>query len=170
MKKDTTISQDTKDFIKQNAGIIRAAQFNKLFDEASDYLGVKAYYDLISIFVNAKIDVLQYMNYIPENFFTDSDIKNYIVGENIRIIREGAFNLCTKLQTISLPKSLKEIRSYSFYMCTNLFLVKYRGTKEEWKKVKVETIGNNLLFICGIDCIDGLIEYERKNNEWVIEG
>ena len=111
MNKNITIPQNTKDFIKRHAVLIDAMQFNRFFEDAWDELYIFEYTALISIMKNIGIDVLQYMHYIPQYFFADSNIKTYTVTELITVIKEHAFDRCTKLQTIELPKSLKKIKN-----------------------------------------------------------
>lgn len=161
MDKNTIVPQGTKDFIKRNSGLILARQFNKLFEDAWDELNLLEYSSVISIFNNIGVDVLQYMHYIPQYFFAHSNIKICVVKENIMVIKENAFAACTKLQTIKLPKSLKKIKNSAFSMCTHLSTINYNGTKEDWKKIKIDPAGNSVLFnSLEIKCIDGTIEIE----------
>ena len=161
MDKNVIVPQGTKDFIKRNSGLILARQFNKLFEDAWDELNLLEYSSVISIFNNIGIDVLQYMHYIPQYFFADSNIKTYTVTELITVIKEYAFDNCTKLQSIQLPKSLKKIKNSAFLMCTHLSTINYNGTKEDWKKIKIDLMGNSVLFnSIKINCIDDTIEIE----------
>ena len=170
LEKDIYVPPATLNFIKENTGLIRAVQFNKLFVDALNQLSLKSYLSLIDILRNAKVDVLQYMNYIPVRFFErQNTLYTYKVPENIFSIEDSAFFLCKNLQTIELHKNLKKIAPVAFDGCTRLFQVIYKGTKEDWKKVEVSNIKNNLLFKCGIDCVDGLIEYEFTGTEWKIK-
>lgn len=161
MDKNTIVPQNTKDFIKRHAVLIDAMQFNRFFEDAWDELYIFEYTALISIMKNIGIDVLQYMHYIPQYFFADSNIKTYTVTELITVIKEHAFDSCTKLQSIQLPKSLKKIKASAFRMCTHLSTINYNGTKEDWKKIKIDLAGNSVLFnSIKIKCIDGTIEIE----------
>ena len=105
MDKNTTVPQNTKDFIKRHAVLIDAMQFNRFFEDAWDELSLYDYTPLISIMKNIGIDVLQYMHYIPPYFFVDSNMKTYTVTELVTVIKEYAFARCTKLQTIELPNN-----------------------------------------------------------------
>lgn len=161
MSKNIIIPQNTKDFIKHHAVLIDAMQFNRFFEDAWDELYIFEYMALLSIIKNIGIDVLQYMHYIPQYFFVDSNIKTYTVTELITVIKEYAFARCTKLQTIELPKSVKKIKDSAFHMCTHLSTINYNGTKEDWKKIKIHPAGNSVLFnSIKINCIDGTIESE----------
>lgn len=161
MDKNITIPQNTKDFIKYHAVLIDAMQFNRFFEDAWDELGINEYMAIVSIMKNIGIDVLQYMHYIPPYFFAGSNMKTYTVTELVTVIKEYAFARCTKLQTIKLPKSLKKIKSLAFSMCTHLSTINYNGTKEDWKKIKIDHMGNSVLFnALKINCTDGIIEIE----------
>lgn len=171
MKREEIIPQQTKSFIKENIKEINNKEFNNLFKDAIEQLNLTSYIAFVSIFNHIKPDILSYMEYIPERFFNRRlDLINYKVKGNIILIKDGAFNDCNSLQTISLSKSLKEIESYAFFNCKHLYQINYEGTKEEWKKIKIDTKGNESLFRCGIDCIDGLIEYKKENNNWIVKG
>ena len=170
MKREEIIPQQTKSFIKENIKEINNKEFNNLFKDAIEQLNLTSYLAFVSIFNHIKPDVLSYMDYIPERFFNRRlDLINYKVEGNIILIKDGAFNGCNSLQTIILPKNLKEIETYAFFSCNHLYQVNYEGTKEEWKKIKIDIKGNKSLFRCGIDCIDGLIEYESTDTEWKIK-
>ena len=161
MDKNTTVPQNTKDFIKRHAVLIDAMQFNRFFEDAWDELSLYDYIPLISIMKNIGIDMLQYMHYIPPCFFVGSNMKTYTVTELVTVIKEYAFAHCTKLQTIELPKSLKKIKNSTFFMCTHLSTINYNGTKEDWKKIKIDPRGNSALFNnIEINCTDGTIEIE----------
>ena len=46
---------------------------------------------------------------------------------------------------VVLPKSLKEIVSYAFYKLDNFEGVFYKGTAEEWGKIKIGKNGNEFV-------------------------
>ena len=47
-------------------------------------------------------------------------INNVVVGEGITYLRDGLFMDCTTITSVSLPSSLKSIRSVAFRNCTSL--------------------------------------------------
>ena len=53
-------------------------------------------------------------------------------------IPEGAFSDCSKLESIYIPKSVKDIGWAAFADCNNLKDVYYEGTQEEWERIYIE--------------------------------
>ena len=52
-------------------------------------------------------------------------------------IYNGVLKDCTKLERITLPKSIKEVSKGAFLDCVSLKDVYYEGTEEEWNKIKL---------------------------------
>lgn len=75
--------------------------------------------------------------------------------EGLEEIGELSLYLCSNLKSLALPKSLKEIDEKALNLCDNLSEIRYAGTREEWKKVKVSE-GNEHLKDGNIQvfCID----------------
>lgn len=65
---------------------------------------------------------------------------------------------------ITIPASVKSILDYAFFNCPNLFLIYFRGTRNDWKKVKKGTgwIGGTNSFL--VICTDGQITYNKKQD------
>ena len=57
---------------------------------------------------------------IPKNCFSESSVKEVIIGESISEIEEGAFSDCSSLEYIYLPDNVSKIRNVCFENCTNL--------------------------------------------------
>ena len=49
----------------------------------------------------------------------------------------GVLKDCTKLERITLPKSIKEVSKGAFLDCVSLKDVYYEGTEEEWNRIKL---------------------------------
>jgi len=62
-----------------------------------------------------------------------------------KIIGYGAFNGCTNLKAIMLPKSLSQIGNYAFSGCKSLKYMLYCGSVVEWMNVSFDETSNNLL-------------------------
>ena len=59
------------------------------------------------------------------NAFSDAPIENFDASETeIEVIKEGAFNKCTKLKTCTLPESIKSIGNFAFKQCFRLKNIK----------------------------------------------
>lgn len=64
----------------------------------------------------------------------------------VRTIGESAFEFCENLKTVYFSKKLTEIEKGAFDGCESLSAVYYQGTKSEWKKVKLSSEDDDLLF------------------------
>ena len=112
-----------------------------------------------------------------------SELLNVNIPEGVTTIRHDAFSNCTKLKRIDLPKSLEEINSNAFGGVNSSLRVIYRGTAEDWKKIKITHFENMPLFnqftiecsdqkiisskyIYGLYC-NNLEKYASKNNFFV---
>ena len=47
-------------------------------------------------------------------------LKEVIISEGVKIIGESAFEYCSQLETVKVPKSIDEIKNLAFYACNNL--------------------------------------------------
>ena len=81
------------------------------------------------------------------------------------VIKEGTLGIGhyafsqAGLTSITIPKSVILMSDGTFYDCTNLTSITYKGTIEEWKKIKKGTEWNtNVAADCVIHCTDGDIK------------
>lgn len=74
-----------------------------------------------------------------------SSVTSIILPGTIKEIEDGAFRNCTSLKTIVIPQSLKSIGDAAFAGCNAMRLCNYRGTKEDWSKIKVSILKNPML-------------------------
>ena len=72
--------------------------------------------------------------------FRDSSVKSVKLPDSVTFIGEGAFINCEKLEKISLPMGVKEIKKDAFSQCFSLKEVKLSGT--------VTLVGGNAFFSC----------------------
>lgn len=103
-----------------------------------------------SAFTGAKITKLiipSSVKIIEEKAFQSCEmLKTVNVEENSKLQTLGkeVFSYCLRLQTITLPKSLKEIGPNIFFYCQNIKDIVYLGTKEDWNMMKIETPNDNI--------------------------
>ncbi|MDE7440032.1 MAG: leucine-rich repeat domain-containing protein [Clostridia bacterium] len=90
-----------------------------------------------------KITLSDKLTEIPDFSFSFCGIKTVTIGEKVTRISYSAFYGCDQLESVVLPKSLKNIISFAFYRCTALNTVYYKGTAEEWASVKIGKSGND---------------------------
>lgn len=74
---------------------------------------------------------------------TFSDSFCISLPENISTISEGMFRHA-KISKITIHKSVTQIKDGAFYDC-DIKDVYYTGTEEEWKKIEIGTVNENLL-------------------------
>ena len=69
-------------------------------------------------------------------------IKNvgYSIPDGVTVIRDRAFNKCISLNSITIPKSVQDIDTYSFFGCTSLEAINVAGSNKNYADV------NGILF------------------------
>lgn len=147
-------------FLQNHRNLIETGQFDSLLESArSSFQNLDEYFDLINLLEEAGIDILQSTDEVPYKFFYGRDIERIVLPNCIKKIGTSAFEYCGKLQEVSFPGGRESIKPRAFLECYQLYRVVFRGTKKQWEGVEVAQAGNHHLFRCGIDCIDGLVEY-----------
>ena len=66
------------------------------------------------------IDPLNYLDYIPDYFLRQSEIKSIIIPSYIKSIRRDAFACCTGLTSVTIPDSVTSIGEAAFCDCSSL--------------------------------------------------
>ena len=66
------------------------------------------------------IDPLNYLDYIPDYFLRQSEIKSIIIPSYIKSIRRDAFALCSSLTSVTIPDSVTSIGEAAFCDCSSL--------------------------------------------------
>ena len=76
---------------------------------------------------------------IGENAFANTSIKHISIPNSVKRIGSGAFGGCKQLNSIQLTNSVEEINS-SFGYDSNISLVSFLGSVEDWVKIPTYTI------------------------------
>ena len=147
----------TKVFIEQYISLITENKFEDLYRIAlREHVAIE---DLTNSLLQADINPLEHMSYVPQYFFYGStkSIDGFIIPNNIVAIRECAFYE-TDLTEIVIPEGIQSIYTRAFARCKNLLFVtlphstefidrsiftgcdslaevRYNGTLEEWNKI-----------------------------------
>ena len=133
------------------------------------------------IFYDSHINVLDYIDQIPESFLYDAEIEEIIIPNHITKINNLAFNRCN-LNSITIPDSvtyidyaafarnrnltefilgvgIQNIKDNTFDECHNLKSIIYKGTRSQFKKTKLHMRKNwrKNSGIKFIKCTDGVI-------------
>ena len=66
------------------------------------------------------IDPLNYLDYIPDYFLRQSEIKSIIIPSYIKSIRRDAFASCSSLTSVTIPDSVTSIGEAAFCDCSSL--------------------------------------------------
>lgn len=125
------IKDNLKEKIRQNDWeYIYNAGTDQLWSE-HDYSGILG--DFTMILLQAGIDPLQYLDYIPEAYLAGSaDLQGkFVIPNHIKQIKASAFYECRYLEELYIPKSVIYLGDDCFLHCRNL-TIKYEGSREEW--------------------------------------
>ena len=82
---------------------------------------------------------------LETNSYFHRNVTGYSIKSGILTIASGAFGGCEHLQNITIPVSVKSIGQKAFNACGFLNSVYYKGSKEQWNNISIES-GNGDLF------------------------
>lgn len=105
------------------------------------------------------INPLLYMKSIPQYYARGNQIESIYIPDNIISIHDRAFENCTELKEVSLPKGLRNISFNAFFGCESLNRLTFRGTKEETANISFLGNWRNNSAIKEIECTDGVIKF-----------
>ena len=95
-------------------------------------------------------------------FESCSNLSSINLPESLTSIGEGAFKYCVKLDSIYIPMSIETIYRNTFAF-TNLEVICYGGTREQWKKINIvqEYDWDTDYTLPNVHCADDDIDYEK---------
>ena len=67
------------------------------------------------------------------------------IPDNVTSIGNNAFRNCSGLTSVTIPKSVTSINLAAFFNCSNLKTVNYKGSKEDWEKIRINKDDNEPL-------------------------
>lgn len=107
-------------------------------------------------------DPLKELTFVPRNFlYSQHYPPTYVtIPDNIEYLDVNSFAI-SGLTTISLPASLRYIDRDAFYDTPYLQSIEFRGTKEQWKKVRKIPgwiSGSSITNVEKIICKDGKVK------------
>ena len=80
-----------------------------------------------------------------------------ILGANVKHIGVGAFQSCSGIVQVVIPKSVVYISAHAFADCTKLTTLIFEGTMEEWNNIAKELGWNKNMPATEVICSDGTI-------------
>jgi hypothetical protein len=98
-------------------------------------------------------------------FYGCTSLTSVTLGNSISTLGNSVISSCPLITRITLPVSLKKTYSYAINDCSNLSIIKYAGTKEQWKAID---FGPGWIRSCPaqtITCSDGELSLFRVGNE-----
>ena len=125
--------------------------------------GMDTYYGVLGFlyFYFEELDNVNILTIIDEiqdyDFDECLELVTISLPENIKAIRSFAFSDCQNLQSITLHPSLDRIEERAFNHCNSLDLIDFRGTKNQWDRIRKEFTWDKDLEGCIIHCDDGEI-------------
>ena len=88
-------------------------------------------------------------------FYGCSGLKSITIPDKVTSIEKAVFFACTGLTSVTIPNSVTSIGNYAFDSCISLNYISYKGTKEQWSKIKLENEWDDKSSIKTIHCTDG---------------
>lgn len=150
-------------YIKNNPEfreLLNSNDYKKLYSYISDVSIVTG--QLTRLLYSLGFDPLRDLTFVPRNFLYGQNCPPiYVtVPDNIEYLHVYSFAKCD-LTTISLPATLRYIDRFAFYDTPYLERIEFRGTKEQWKKVRKIPdwiSGASITNVGKIICTDGKIK------------
>lgn len=145
---------NVKKFIEDNIELIEENQFKALHELAMKKIPFQVG-NFFTILLRSGVDVFVNTNTIYDNMFSNSNIASLEIPDHIHFINELAFLDCFMLNSITLPKIIN-IDERAFRGCFELEHIKYRGTVEEFEKLKLPQYVFDDCKYSRVECTDGI--------------
>lgn len=115
--------------------LLNSNDYKKLYSYISDVSIVTG--QLTHLLYSLGFDPLKELTFVPRNFLSSQHYPpTYVtIPDNIEYLDVNSFAI-SGLTTISLPANLRYIDRFAFYDTAYLQRIEFRGTKEQWKKVR----------------------------------
>ena len=102
--------------------------------------------------------------------FAYCGLTSIVLPKELTEINEYTFSHCENLKDIVISEKVTYIKHDAFHEATNYLSkgIVFEGTKEQWRKIKVITSGENgesAIYLRPVHCIDG--DVKREYNMWV---
>lgn len=170
----------TAKIVKENAQLLRTGEsgIRALYYKVCTMSnGIYSRY-LTYILLESGINPLDYIDRICNQAYSDMDMDDFTVPGHISLIGEFAFSDCDWLQEVTMEEGVEIIQQYAFFRCRELRNIKipksvtviqgsilkdcdkltgvdYFGTKDEWAKIRKNTMRGKPFTVF---CSDGIVE------------
>ena len=102
--------------VKNNQELIDNNRFEDLYWKVNHLNATNVTSNLTKLLMNADINFLKYIDYVPTDCFKNLDIKDFTIPGNVKRIEKSAFAL-SKIENITIPESITFIGRAAFYGC-----------------------------------------------------
>lgn len=82
-------------------------------------------------------------------------LESIVFDEGVKYIDDAVFYSCEELDTVVLPRSLERLGHNVFNGCDKLTVIHFKGTREEWLRIRNHEFVNEGSYISKIVCTDG---------------
>ena len=69
---------------------------------------------------------------------------SFALAEGVTSIGDNSFSWCSSLTSITIGSNVTSIGDYAFYNCSSLTQVNYKGTAEQWNKIHIGNMNDDL--------------------------
>lgn len=94
--------------------------------------------------------------YETDEIIYGEDLIGLNINDGVTEIGEDIMAGCDNLAYVKIPKTVKKIKKGAFSDCDKLNKVYFAGTKNEWKQIRIEEVGND-------DFLDADVKYGEKD-------
>lgn len=122
LRKIRKLPQDLKDFVSKPRvkTAFESSNFSDLY-KYSKRPDSEIHPGQLTILLNSlNINPLNYLDYIPDGFLSNSSIKSMNIPNDIKSIGDLAFWKCVSLTTVTIGSSVVSIGKYAFEGCSSL--------------------------------------------------
>ena len=118
MLSDMTLEEFIETYIED----MEQGRFDLVYTLA--YTALPSVAAITSLMYKIDVDPLQYINYIPRDFYARFNIKTFEIPNNIKNIQRNAFGM-SAIKTIHIPAGVKDIAASAFLGCYDLVKVTF---------------------------------------------
>ena len=93
-------------------------------------------------------------------FYNCTSLISMTIPNSVTSISDSTFAYCISLASVTIPDGVTDIGDYAFDDCSNHLIIKYNGSKSDWKQIYNSKAFVNTYFTC--HCTDGKIVKKRR--------
>ena len=155
----SVVASDSLEDIGTSAFSFCSSLTSVSFGKGIKYFGGLAFYECNSIESVSIVDLASWcgihfyrdnsgtsnpLHYADRFVVNGETVIDLVIPDGVTSIASLAFINFQGFRSVTVPVSVKSVSENAFYMCASIGRVVYRGTKEEWRSVVIES--NNASF------------------------